>query len=542
MKKLRFISIMFVVALSILSFSVCSAWAQDFERALGHIRVSPEEYNAKIKYLLPVRAPSSWDWRNQGAVTTADDQGYCGSCWAFAIIGAIESHGIIANCFNNTIDLSEQLQVSCDLQFDNISLPNGCRAGGCCGGNYYGFDFYKTHKPRLESCYAYGDYSTTCSPPSCTRRTVPCDYSCPEVDIQVTSWHTVNTTDPEQVKTSVYTEGPGYFAFDVYDDFFTYWNAPSGTWPNNVYVQQTGSKRGSHAVLIIGYDTAGQYWICKNSWGATGGPFGDGTFRIAWSGHAHNLNFQMANIETSCAPAWDLCIKDVAYSTLYKFNLEYNSRLIRGQAFYPDPTSFPAPLTGYYDAISNQAFFNINYKNQHGLRFYLVDVSTMTGWTWGIYHSDSSFYDGPRQCTLEPCPPEEPQEVFLERESGAFEEVEEGIRGIEDWDHCVKDTQFITLYGFNLEDFPGHPRSLIRGQAVATWEAPLTGYFDGWGAYFGIGYLNDNLRFYVINVGAMSGYTWGIYGSNSDFYDAPGPCTLEPCPSEPLEKGEIGND
>jgi len=82
----------------------------------------------------------------------------------------------------------------------------------------------------------------------------------------------------------------------------------------------------------------------------------------------------------------------------------------------------------------------------------------------------------------------------------------------------------------------------MRGQAVATWEAPLTGYFDGWGAYFGIGYLNDNLRFYVINAGAMSGYTWGIYGSNSDFYDVPGPCTLEPCPSEPLEKGEIGND
>ena len=31
-------------------------------------------------------------------------------------------------------------------------------------------------------------------------------------------------------------------------------------------------------VLIIGWDNAKNAWLCKNSWGAVGGPESDGTF------------------------------------------------------------------------------------------------------------------------------------------------------------------------------------------------------------------------------------------------------------------------
>ena len=35
--------------------------------------------------------PSAWDWRTLGAVSPVADQGACGSCWALAATGAIES-------------------------------------------------------------------------------------------------------------------------------------------------------------------------------------------------------------------------------------------------------------------------------------------------------------------------------------------------------------------------------------------------------------------------------------------------------------------
>lgn len=98
--------------------------------------------------------------------------------------------------------------------------------------------------------------------------------------------------------------------------------------------------------------------------------------------------------------AWNMCFKDVLYDTEYQLNLEAGN-VIRGQAIYPSP-DFPAPLTGYYNPVVNTASFSIGYLNDNS-RHYWIQAGTMTGYTWGIYGTDSSFYDGPRAATLVPC-------------------------------------------------------------------------------------------------------------------------------------------
>ena len=66
--------------------------------------------------------PQSIDWRANGVVRPIQDQGECGSCWAFSTIDVLESYYAIAN--NGTfVDLSEQQLVDC------VYARDGCDGG-----------------------------------------------------------------------------------------------------------------------------------------------------------------------------------------------------------------------------------------------------------------------------------------------------------------------------------------------------------------------------------------------------------------------------
>ena len=250
-------------------------------KGLGFLGFDPVEYQTTLKPYASIdkaAAPSSFDWRDYGVVTPAKDQGYCGSCWAFASAGVMESKILLAG--GPVFDLSEQQLVSCDLS-----------QYGCCGGYMDALEYWYGNNPWEESCTAYGDYFTSCP----TQRNVPCgSLSCDNVAYNTANFFTVNTSDVETVKNSIYEDGPAMFGFNVYDDFYDYWNYGS---PGEVYTQTSGPFLGGHAVLVVGWDNAKGAWLLKNSWGVTGGPNGDGTFWIAWTGHVNNLGFAMANVE-----------------------------------------------------------------------------------------------------------------------------------------------------------------------------------------------------------------------------------------------------
>jgi formylglycine-generating enzyme required for sulfatase activity/Leucine-rich repeat (LRR) protein len=243
----------------------------------------PDDYDETIVFVeLDLRGddlvagtlPSYFNWNDQGMVTTAKDQGYCGSCWAFAAVGAFESKLLVMG--ESIYDLSEQQQISC-----NISMF------GCDGGNMTSLKFWNYHGPKEENCTGYPSYSGAVAP--CYNFD-----NCEEFPYRTIEYYTVDTNDINSIKASLYNDGPTYFRFNVYSDFITFWN--TGT-PGDVYIQGSGDKLGGHAVLIIGWDDNKNAWFCKNSWGATAGPNGDGTFWIAFSGHAHDLGFGMANVK-----------------------------------------------------------------------------------------------------------------------------------------------------------------------------------------------------------------------------------------------------
>jgi len=278
-KKRNFLSIIsiFLMAMMLL-VSVQNVNAEPKEYRLGDIPLSAEEYQKHLKKItkdmatLEAVLPTSYDARDVGIVTSPKNQGSCGSCWAFACVGALEAHLLKANMVGSSPDLSEQQQVSC-----NTSM------WGCEGGNSNAFLYWADKGPLDESYFPYTANDST-----------PCVED-EQLGYLITGYHTVPTTTAA-FKQSLVDDGPSYWRFAVYSDFQTFWGSYN---PGAVYVSQAGSSSlGGHAVLLIGWDDAKNAFLCKNSWGS-GGPNGDGTFWIAYDGHYNNLGFGMANFSVT---------------------------------------------------------------------------------------------------------------------------------------------------------------------------------------------------------------------------------------------------
>lgn len=217
--------------------------------------------------------PASFDWRDLGAVSPAKDQKLCNGCWAFASTAVVESRLLMYGA--GLYDLAEQQQIACNKDFD-----------GCRGGKMTALKWWSNRYPIQEQCAPF------------RTRTTPCKLytDCLPVPFNIKEYYGAYVNDITQLKTSLYTDGPGYFRYYFYEDFRDYWfNAG----PGEVYCCQIEDPRGDpggHAVLLIGWDDEKQAWLCKNSWGENEGPNKDGTFWFAYSGHKYNMGTAFASV------------------------------------------------------------------------------------------------------------------------------------------------------------------------------------------------------------------------------------------------------
>lgn len=194
--------------------------------------------------------PSFVDWRKEGAVVGVKDQGSCGSCWAFSTIAAVE--GISKIVTGDLVSLSEQELVDCDTSYNE----------GCNGGLMdYAFEFIiKNGGIDSEEDYPYKGYDSRCD-----------QYRKNAKVVSIDDYEDVPANDEKALQKAVANqpvavaiEGGGR-AFQLY--------------VSGIFTETCGTSL-DHGVAVVGYGTENgfDYWIVRNSWGASWGE--DGYIRM----------------------------------------------------------------------------------------------------------------------------------------------------------------------------------------------------------------------------------------------------------------------
>jgi len=213
-------------------------------------------------------APAEFDWRNYSSenwMTPVKDQGYCGSCWAFSAVGTVEAkYNIGQNNSRLDPDIAEEYLVS------DCHSVSGYQT--CCGGwQDIALDYINNSGISDESCFPYIDGSgcncfSGCSA-GCTYRTgsncskTTCSDRCSDWSSRLwklTGYGYLGSISASTVKQYLLDYGPLAVGMDVSSMNI---NATDGIGYCAGYDQL------DHAIVLVGYNNTGNYWILKNSWG-----------------------------------------------------------------------------------------------------------------------------------------------------------------------------------------------------------------------------------------------------------------------------------
>lgn len=239
-----------------------------FAVALNHLaHLTPSEYKSMLGFKMnkgksavssfaatankvySASAAATVDWRTKGIVNKIQDQGQCGSCWAFSAVQAAES--AYARSTGNLLKFSEQNLVDC------VTICYGC-SGGLMDYAYYYIIKNQGGSFNSGTDYPYVGYDQSCS------------FNKNRAIGKISNFIYVTEGSESDLALKVSQYGPVAVAIDASNWSFQLYSS-------GIYDESSCSSEDlDHGVGCVGYgsENSVNYWIIRNSWGTSWGEQG----------------------------------------------------------------------------------------------------------------------------------------------------------------------------------------------------------------------------------------------------------------------------
>ena len=221
---------------------------EEFTKIYRNLHRSDTNRLKNLAFLSMFKLPDSVDWRSNNVVNQVKDQGQCGSCYAFSAVQAIESAWAIKN--GTLHSLSEQQIVDCD-KVDS----------GCDGGYMDNVFNWVIQNGGLVQTNDYSYHA----------KEALCNVDKSKSVVFVKSFVDVPAGNSTQLEAAV-VQQPVSVAINAESYQFQFYH-------NGVFDLADCPNKDSdldHGVGVVGYGTLNgkDYWIVRNSWGASWGDNG----------------------------------------------------------------------------------------------------------------------------------------------------------------------------------------------------------------------------------------------------------------------------